>query len=285
MDNWNIYYDHFDPQSEGIREALCTLGNGYFALRGAAEEANADEIHYPGTYLAGGYNRLRSEIHGMEIENEDLVNFPNPLPIHFRIGESPWVKLQDVEILSFEQLLDLREGILQRKVRIQDSKGRVTRFSSRRLVSMDDPHVAAIEFCIHAENWEGDIEILSALDGRVENTGVKRYRQLKHKHLETIALGSIGEDSIYLQARTNQSHLHVALAARTKICINDSEPNGLIRGTYGEKEYIAKSYKLVAHRNEPVFVEKVITLYNSKDYAISECGQEACQAVERQKNL
>ena len=38
-----------------LREALCTLGNGYFATRGAAEEADADEIHYPGTYLAGGY--------------------------------------------------------------------------------------------------------------------------------------------------------------------------------------------------------------------------------------
>ena len=35
-------------------------GNGYFATRGAAEEADADEIHYPGTYLAGGYNRLKA---------------------------------------------------------------------------------------------------------------------------------------------------------------------------------------------------------------------------------
>jgi trehalose/maltose hydrolase-like predicted phosphorylase len=42
------------PACEGIREALCALGNGYFATRGAAAWARADERHYPGTYLAGG---------------------------------------------------------------------------------------------------------------------------------------------------------------------------------------------------------------------------------------
>ena len=37
----------------GIRETLCTLGNGYFATRGARAEAADDGVHYPGSYLAG----------------------------------------------------------------------------------------------------------------------------------------------------------------------------------------------------------------------------------------
>ena len=49
MTGWSLVYDRFDPGKEGVREALCTLGNGYFATRGAASEAAADEIHYPGT--------------------------------------------------------------------------------------------------------------------------------------------------------------------------------------------------------------------------------------------
>ena len=28
-------YQGYDPGQEGLREALCTLGNGYFATRGA----------------------------------------------------------------------------------------------------------------------------------------------------------------------------------------------------------------------------------------------------------
>ena len=58
MASWTLAYDGFDPDQEALREALCALGNGYFATRGAAEESDADETHYPGMYLAGGYNRL-----------------------------------------------------------------------------------------------------------------------------------------------------------------------------------------------------------------------------------
>jgi trehalose/maltose hydrolase-like predicted phosphorylase len=57
MSEWQLIYRGFEPGQEGLREALCTLGNGDFATRGAAEEAEADDVHYPGTWLAGGHNR------------------------------------------------------------------------------------------------------------------------------------------------------------------------------------------------------------------------------------
>jgi len=57
-DEWLLVYQGFQPEQEGLREALCTLGNGYFATRGATPESKADDIHYPGTYFAGCYNRL-----------------------------------------------------------------------------------------------------------------------------------------------------------------------------------------------------------------------------------
>src|SRR3546814_16707474 len=87
---WKLVYEGFDPAREGLREALCTLGNGYFATRGAAEETEADDVHYPGTYLAGGYNRLQTDIAGRVIENEDLVNLPNWLPLTFRPEDGDW---------------------------------------------------------------------------------------------------------------------------------------------------------------------------------------------------
>ncbi|MCK5310592.1 MAG: beta-phosphoglucomutase family hydrolase, partial [Desulfobacteraceae bacterium] len=82
--SWDQIYMGFDPKDEGRREAMCALGNGYFVTRGAAPEANADDVHYPGTYLAGGYNRLKTKVAGRIIENEDLVNIPNWLCFNFR---------------------------------------------------------------------------------------------------------------------------------------------------------------------------------------------------------
>lgn len=56
---WEIAYDGFDLGREGLREALCTLGNGRFATRGATPDG---ESRTPGTYVAGCYDRLDSEV-------------------------------------------------------------------------------------------------------------------------------------------------------------------------------------------------------------------------------
>ena len=111
-DAWLLRYDRFDPAREGLREALCTLGNGYFATRGAAPEAVADGTHYPGTYVAGVYNRLSTLVVGRTVVNESVVNVPNWLALTFRIDGSAWFDLDDVDILEYSQDLDLRQGIL-----------------------------------------------------------------------------------------------------------------------------------------------------------------------------
>jgi trehalose/maltose hydrolase-like predicted phosphorylase len=45
-DRWKIIYHEYDPTQEQLREALFSLGNGYFVTRGAAEESNAGNDHY-----------------------------------------------------------------------------------------------------------------------------------------------------------------------------------------------------------------------------------------------
>lgn len=71
---WNLLYDDYDPTQEGNREALCTIGNGYWATRGAIAGSTADGVRYPGTYFAGVYNRTVSQIAGQAIETEHLIN-------------------------------------------------------------------------------------------------------------------------------------------------------------------------------------------------------------------
>ena len=119
--NWVLVYEGFDPAQEGLREALCTLGNGYFATRGAAPEAGADEVHYPGTYVAGCYDRLVTEVAGRAVENEDIVNVPNWLPLTFRPADGEWFDVRRLEVLGYRQELDLRRGVLTRVVRARDA--------------------------------------------------------------------------------------------------------------------------------------------------------------------
>ena len=291
MSEWTLAYDGFDPAKQGLREALCTLGNGCFAARGAAEEARADDVHYPGTYLAGCYNRLETAVGGRVVVNEDLVNLPNWLCLGFRLEDGPWFDLSAVEILAYRQDLDFRNGVLTRRVRFRDRAGRVTIVRSRRLVHMKQRHLAALEMTLQAEDWSGTATLRSALDGAVVNSGVPRYRDLNSKHLEVLEKGAAGPDGTYLVAQTIQSRIRVALAEATRLYRpkEDGDPNRRAsederfaedrRRTVEEPEAIAQEITMALEPGRAVTVEKTVALYSSRDRAVAECGHAARMAV------
>ncbi len=278
-DPWVLAYDGFHPDGEGLREALCALGNGHWVTRGAAEESWADGVHYPGTYVAGGYNRLASEVAGRTVVNEDLVNFPNWLPLVFRPEDGDWLALGEVEVLDYRQELRLRDGLLFRRLRVRDGAGRETLVEIRRIVSMASPHLAAIDYRITPENWDGPLRVRSGLDGSVRNTGVARYRQLANRHLEVVARGGVAPEGIYLVARTTRSRFEVAEAARTR-AYRDAEPVEAERRILDEEDdRIDEELRLEVVRGETLAVEKVVALFATNDRGAGEPGMEVRQAV------
>ncbi len=276
--DWCWSYHDYQPEQEQLREALCTLGNGSFATRGAAPESTAGETHYPGTYLAGGYNRAKSEIKGRVIENEDLVNLPNWLPLRLRFADGDWFDLDQVELLDYRQTLAMRDGILLREMRVREPGGRETQLRQRRLVHMKDQHLAALETELTACNWSGSVEVVSALDGRVLNDGVERYRGLESEHLEPLASQPVDDDGIFLKMRTRQSRLEIALAARTRV-YRGAQRLALDAHVECEPDQITQRFQLQLESNRPVTLEKLMALYSSRDTAITECGQEARSAI------
>jgi alpha,alpha-trehalase len=280
---WRLAYEGFEPAQEGLREALCTLGNGYFATRGAAPESPADGVHYPGTYLAGGYNRLETAIAGRAIENEDLVNLPNWLRVDFRTVDGRWFDLADVEVLAYRQELDMYAGVLHREVHFRDGNGRDTRMLERRLVSMSHMHTAALQIVLTPLNWSGKIEIRSALDGRVVNSGVARYADLSNRHLEPVDTRET-ERVALLEVRSSQSKMTIAEAARTEVLVGGKRVVAQ-RASERGSGYIATSLLVDAEANSAVTIEKVVALYTNRDAGISECGLEAVKAVTEAPNF
>jgi alpha,alpha-trehalase len=274
VSSWAFVYEGFDPEEEKLREALCTLGNGYFATRGAAPESEADEVHYPGTYLACGYNRLETPKSGRTIENEDLVNLPNWLCLSFRISGGEWFRLADVDILSYTQRLDLKTGVLRRDLRFRDPEDRETHLEERRLVHMTQPHLAALEWTLTAENWSGPVEFRTAVDGSVVNDGVPRYRGLNNKHLHPLEAEWVDEETVFLKVETVQSELRVAQAARTRIFDGGASIDAS-RRELRQLGYIGQVFVIDVSEGRPITIEKVVSLYTSRDHAISECGLEA----------
>ncbi|HEV8652877.1 MAG TPA: beta-phosphoglucomutase family hydrolase [Actinomycetes bacterium] len=279
-DAWTLAYEGFDPATEGLREALCTLGNGYFATRGAAPEARADGVHYPGTYVAGCYNRLVTEMAGRAVENEDLVNVPNWLPLTFQAVGGDWFEPGAADLPDYRQELDLRRGVLARHLRVRDREGRVTRVTQRRLVHMGDPHLAGLETTFVAENWSGRLGVRSALDGRVTNAGVARYRELNGRHLVPVDAGQDGDETIWLQVETTASGVRIAQAARTRV-LGGGRLLATERRTLVEPGFAAQDLTLEVEQGVPVMVEKIVALFTSRDRAITDGALDARQRVAR----
>lgn len=259
---WTLTYQEFDPVKERTREALLTIGNGYFGTRGAMEETHASKVHSPGTYVAGLYNRLESKIGDRMVENEDFVNVPNWLPITFRIDKEPWFDFSGAKFLEFNKSLDFRTGVFSRWLVIEDQEGRQTAIESHRLASMDNPHLGAIQYTITPLTYSGHITIKSGINGDIINEGVERYKQLNQKHLKPGEEGYQG-NVIYVAVETTQSAITIAEAVAHRIFLEEHElilePRTDISPASVYQEY---SYDVI--QGQSIMLEKIAAIYTSK---------------------
>jgi len=266
---FTLAYDSFEPKEEGLREALASAGNGYFCTRGTMEWEDASDVHYPGTYAHGGYNRETTILGGRPVLNEDLVNLPNWLVLKVRIDGEEAIELDNCELLDYRHELDVRYALGTRTLRVRDRAGRETTLRSRRFVSMAHVHQAAIEFTVTPENWSGRLEIVSALDGRVTNRNVARYRQLEGRHLDPVSPRTFGPEVIAVKVHTRQSGLYIAEAARTDLYV-DGQRATPDRSLYQMEDYIQQVLAVDAQQGVPVRAEKLVAFYTSHDRAINE---------------
>jgi len=280
VDGFLLAYDGFDPEVEGLREALTSTGNGYLCTRGAAEWEDADGVHYPGTYAHGGYNRETTILGGQPVLNEDLVNLPNWLVLQLRIEGEDVIRLAGVELVSYRHDLDIRNATLVRQLRFRDGSGRETTLKSRRFVSMADVHHAAIEWTLVPENWSGRVEVISALDSRVSNGGVARYRQLEGRHLDPVSPRTLGPEVIALKAETRQSNLYISQATRTRVFRGDQQLP-VSRTLYQVEDYIQQVLAFDVRQGAATRVEKMVAFYSSRDPAVSDTLVRAAKSAAR----
>ncbi|MDF3299132.1 glycoside hydrolase family 65 protein [Streptomyces tropicalis] len=255
-------YDGYRPEDERLRESLCTLGNGYFATRGALPECAADAVHYPGTYVAGCYNRLTSHVAGRSVENEDLVNVPNWLPLRYRRVGGDWLTPDTAPVLEHRRLLHLDAGLLERTTRYALGGDIELTVRQQSLVHMGDAHLAALRTEFSVEGRAVDLDVEAALDGCVANAGVPRYADLAGRHLTHVHTGSAAPDTVWLRCRTRTSDIRIALAARLTAAAAVQPRHASSRAL--------QTLRLRPAPGRPATVDKTVALHTSRDPAISD---------------
>lgn len=277
-DGWSITYRNYDPSKERTREALLTVGNGYFGTRGSMEEPTPAPSTYPATYIAGLYNRLITRIADKDIENEDFVNAVNWLPITFRIAEGPWFDPTQWEIINFERSLDFRSGLLIRRMEVRDALGNETLVVSQRFASMHHRHLGAMRYTIIPLNYSSTITLRTGIDGHLINAGVERYKSLNQNHLKPLEQGS-RDDVQFVMCQTTQSGIRVATACTYRFEENYQDLDFDFVPTTDE----ARSFgdcTLMMNEGDVFSLDKIVAIYTSKNDDSSDPMQDALIAVD-----
>lgn len=170
---WRITAQNLSPEYQLLLESLFAQANGYIGSRGSFEEPLGGDIpSCEGVYLNGLYQKepiaYGESAYGFPLFNQKMLQVPN--------GKSLCISLEG-EVLSAAHLntqgvrsLDLQTGILNRSQQWQTISGKKLSLQGRRFVSLANPHLMCIEFCLKAENFSGPIEIISALDAGYQST-------------------------------------------------------------------------------------------------------------------
>lgn len=277
-DPWMLVYDGFDPAHEGHREALTALGNGYMATRGARPERSDDGTHYPGTYLAGIYNRVVNTIHGRRLEEEQLVNAPNWLPVDIRLDDGSWWSTGLLPTSEERHELDLRRGVLVRRLTLTGPDGRRLAVVQTRLVSMHNPHLATLETTLTPLGWSGVVSVRTGIDAAVTNTNVRAYADRTAKHLGPATFEQVDDNTVLCTVQTSQSQIRIALAVRTLVSGGDTVSSDTGHAQAGR--YVRR-FDLHLQDGRPATVTKTVAVVTSRDPATASPGSGALAQLAR----
>ncbi|KRK78662.1 glycosyl hydrolase [Companilactobacillus nodensis DSM 19682 = JCM 14932 = NBRC 107160] len=256
---WHLdYYGYEDGKTQYSQEAMQTLGNGYFGLRGAYVESKADKNNYPGTYVAGVYNQLTTSINSKDIVNEDLVNLPNAQYITFSIDDTEKFKLNGEELEDIYRSLDMRTGLLTTTMLLQLKNGKRLKVVSRKVADMKNYHSYSLQYTVQPLNFSGEMKIHTEIDGQVVNANVERYKNLDNHHLITDKTLNDDNTAILL-AHTRHSKINIAVGSKL------DSPNLSELNVHTDKAHdkVAQSVTFEVVEGNSYTLEKTVSVYTS----------------------
>jgi alpha,alpha-trehalose phosphorylase len=163
-DPWRWVEKQFNPKLLVQMETLFSTANGYLGMRGVFEEGTP--VGQNGTFINGFYESwpivYAEEAYGFARTGQTIVNATDSKIIRLYVDDEPF-DLPMANLLKFERALDMQNGTLDREVLWQTPSGKQVSIRSRRLVSFEHRHLAAICYEVTILNAKAPIVISSEM--------------------------------------------------------------------------------------------------------------------------
>ena len=163
-DEWNLIEKRFMPDLLEQDETMFALGNGYLGMRGCLEEGGP--IGQNGTFINGFYETwpiiYPENAYGLATTGQTIVNVTDCKNIKLYVDDEPFW-LPHANVRSYDRRLNMKSGTLDRDILWETPAGKHVSIKSRRLVSFEHRHVAAILYEITLLNAAAPVVLSSEM--------------------------------------------------------------------------------------------------------------------------
>ncbi|HME49955.1 glycoside hydrolase family 65 protein [Mycobacterium sp.] len=164
VEPWSVRVTSLDLDVLAQIESVLAVSNGHIGWRANLDEGEPTGL--PGCYLNGVWEQhplpYGEAGYGYPEAGQTVINVTNGKLIRLLVDDEPF-DVRYGELHSHEQELDLRAGVLRRRVEWTSPTGRTVRVTSVRLVSLVQRAVAAVAYDVEALDGPASVVVQSEL--------------------------------------------------------------------------------------------------------------------------
>ena len=285
VDEWRMVEKQYYPRVQAQMETIFSIGNGYLGMRGVCEEVTPCTEN--GTFINGFYESwpivYGEEAFGFPKTGQTIVNVTDSKIIKLYVDDEPF-NLSTANLLSFERVLDMKAGTLNRELVWETPSGKKVAIKSRRLISLEHKHLAAIEYEVTVLNAKAPVVISSELQNHKHiasnNNDPRKAKGFKGRVLNP-KTNYCKDGRILLGYVTNQSKIGLACGVEHEIFTDCS----YFYKTECSEDGGRAVFSVEAQPGIPIRLIKYITYNTSPGYLIEELSTRAHRTLYRAKNL
>ncbi|MEV8135859.1 glycoside hydrolase family 65 protein [Microbacterium aurantiacum] len=173
VDPWRLVETSFRLDDVGVTETLFALGNGYLGMRGNHPEGRFAQEH--GTFINGFHEtfpiRHAEQAYGFAEVGQTIINAPDAKVLRVYVDDEP-LSLDVADVREYERVLDMRNGILTRRIRWMTPSGKDVLIDFERLISFDEKHLALMSVEVTVLNADAPVTVSSQLINRQDGEDV-----------------------------------------------------------------------------------------------------------------
>ena len=284
-DPFRLVEKKYNPVRLAQMETLFALANGYLGIRGTFDEGTP--TFQKGTLINGFHETwpigYAESAYGYAKVGQTIVNVPDGTLIRLYVDDEPF-DLGRATLVSYDRNVDTRTGILTRELIWEMGSGKRICILSRRLVSLEHRHVAAISYEVTLLNADAPIVVSSELVYQEESRPVEGDQRGSRAFAERVLLPQgllASESKAIIMAMTRSSRMTMACGMDHQIeCDSPCDVKNL---SGEERARVIISVHGIA--GQKLRLTKLLTYHTSPHAPVDELAEQAARTLERARAL